>query len=137
MSRELARFLATGTLAAAINWFAGIGLVRLVPFEIAIVVAYLIGMLAGFTLYKAFVFPPTDRPLSAQIVGFIEVNLVGIVLVWLVAMGLRAIFPTQLFGLIPGAPVAHGLAIGVSCVTSYIGHRLVTFRPSQVAARVT
>lgn len=137
MSREVYRFLGAGTLAAAINWVAGLGLARLIPFETAIVFAYLIGMVAGFTLYKAFVFPPTERPLWAQIKGFVEVNLVGMVLVWLVAMGLRAMFPVQLFGMVPGAAAAHGLAIGVSCVTSYIGHRLVTFRPSQVAARVT
>lgn len=137
VSREVLRFLAAGTLAAGANWAAGIALMRVMPFEAAVALAYLIGMAAGFALYKLFVFPPTDRPLLARLGGFAAVNLGGLVLVWVVAVALRRwIMPEMLFGVVPGAPVAHGLAIGVSCVTSYVGHRRVTFRPAQAAARV-
>jgi energy-coupling factor transport system substrate-specific component len=132
MNREVLRFLVAGTAAAGINWAAGMALARAMPFEAAIVLAYLIGMASGFTLNKLFVFPPTDRPLLAQVQGFAAVNLGGIVLVWVVAVALRRwIMPDMLFGLVPGGPIAHGLAIGVSCVTSYVGHRRVTFRPAE------
>jgi len=60
------------------------------------------------------------------------VNLGGIVLVWVAAVVLRRwIMPETLFGILPSGPIAHGLAIGVSCVTSYIGHHRVTFRPAE------
>jgi len=132
MNREVLRFLVAGTAAAGVNWAAGMALARAMPFEAAIVLAYLIGMASGFTLYKLFVFPPTSRPLAAQVQDFVAVNLGGIVLVWVVAVALRRwIMPDMLFGLVPGGPIAHGLAIGVSCVTSYIGHRRVTFRPAE------
>src|SRR4051812_6970483 len=85
MNREVLRFLVAGTAAAGINWAAGMALARAMPFEATIVLAYLIGMASGFTLYKLFVFPPTDRPLLAQVQGFAAVNLGGIVLVWVVA----------------------------------------------------
>jgi energy-coupling factor transport system substrate-specific component len=133
VSREVLRFLAAGTLAAGVNWAAGIALMRVVPFETAVVLAYLIGMAAGFTLYKLYVFPPTERPILAQLQGFAAVNLGGLIIVWIVAVALRRwIVPETILPGVPGAPVAHGLAIGVSCLTSYVGHRRITFRPGQV-----
>ena len=77
LSPAVIAFLICGTLAAAVNWFARMILSLWMSFELAVIIAYAIGMLAGFLLYKRYVWRVTERPLHHQIVLFIAVNARG------------------------------------------------------------
>jgi energy-coupling factor transport system substrate-specific component len=124
---QVARFLLLGGLAAAINWVARFPLSLVMPFEAAIIVAYLIGMTAGFTLYRAYVFPGSQRPLAQQTVIFLAVNLAGAVIVLGVATGLLAALSGISMPMVAREGLAHGFAIGVGAVFNFFGHKLLTF----------
>jgi putative flippase GtrA len=126
---QFARFVALGGCAAAVNWLSRFPLERLMPFPAAVAAAYIVGMIVAFTLFRKFVFPASPQPLQRQVNFFILVNLAGIVQVWLVSMGLVYwFFPAVGFVGSLAEPVGHGIAIGVPTISSYFGHKLLTFR---------
>ena len=122
------RFLICGGLAAAVNWFARIGLSQWMSFEAAVAVAYAIGMVAGFVLYRTFVWPDHNSSLKRQLVGFLIVNAGSAVIVFLASVGVReALGLVQADGAIADA-AAHGLGIAVGALVNFAGHRAVTFK---------
>jgi putative flippase GtrA len=132
---QVFRFLLLGGVAAAINWLVRFPLSMFLPFSWAILVAYAIGMSAGFTLYRAYVFPGSDRALGPQIAIFLGVNLMGAVIVWSVAMALvNQVFPAVGYDFMPLA-TGHGIAIGVGAAANFLGHKFLTFRISPAKAQ--
>lgn len=128
LGNQVFRFLLLGGTAAAVNWVARFPLSSVMPMPAAIILAYMIGMCAGFTLYRKYVFPGSSRPLLEQTITFIGVNLVGAVLV----LGLTTLF-LQLLAPAPWPSfvregLAHGAAIGLGAVVNFIGHKQLTFR---------
>ena len=94
--------------------------------------AYMIGMGVAFTLFSRFVFPVSPQPLAQQVKFFILVNLAGIMQVFAVSMALvYYVFPAIGFVGLLTEPVGHGIAIGVPTISSYFGHRLLTFKSAQ------
>lgn len=131
---QILRFLLLGGLAAAINWLARFPLSLVMPFSGAILVAYMIGMTAGFALYRAYVFPGSTVPMGRQVAVFLLVNAAGAVVVWSVAMALAVrVFPAAGYTFMPEA-TAHGIAIGVGAAANFVGHKFLTFRRAPDAA---
>ena len=64
--RQFFCFLLLGALAASINWLMRFPLSRFMPFEIAVMAAYLLGMAVGYLLYKHYVFPGGQTPLARR-----------------------------------------------------------------------
>lgn len=125
---QLVRFLLLGGLAAAINWLVRFPLSLVLPFPAAVFIAYLIGMSAGFTLYRAYVFPNSARPVSAQAALFLIVNAVGAVVVMAMSLALLdRVLPVIGWRFLPEA-FAHGTAIGVGAVANFFGHKYLSFR---------
>jgi len=126
--RQFFRFLLLGTLAAAINWLVRLPLSRFMPFEVAVMAAYIVGMTVGYLFYRHYVFPGGHAPMGAQIRNFVLINLIGIVIV----AALSSVLANQVLPNLIGAKdlreaLAHGLAIGTSAATSFLGHKRVTF----------
>jgi len=127
--RQFVRFLALGGCAALVNWLSRFPLERILGFPAAVAVAYMIGMAVAFALFRCFVFPASPQPLERQVIFFVLVNLAGIAQVWAVAMALVYwVFPTIGFVGPLTEPLGHGVAIGVPTISSYIGHRMLTFK---------
>jgi putative flippase GtrA len=127
-ARRFVLFVALGGCAAAANWLSRFPLEHFMSFSAAVVVAYIVGMVIAFTLFNRYVFTSSTRPLAEQIKFFVLVNIAGIVQVWIVSMVLvYHAFPAIGFVGPLAEPVAHGLAIGVPTISSYFGHRLLTF----------
>ncbi|MCF4124418.1 GtrA family protein [Methylobacterium sp. SyP6R] len=130
MSPEVARFLIAGGSAAAINWLARIALSWVMPYVASMLVAYGIGMAAGFWLYRTFVFrgAATGR-LPRQVAVFVAVNAVGAGVV----LGVSAALVAALAGLVPAVPLpvaealGHGAGIAAGAVSNYFGHQILTF----------
>jgi len=128
MQGEVFRFLLAGGTAALVNWLARIGLSAVVPFAPAVVLAYALGMLVGFCLYRGFVWRAQNQSWRRQLGPFLAVNLIGAVIVLGAALGLLAL-GEALFG--PGPLVeafAHGTAIAIGALINYLGHSRITFR---------
>lgn len=128
MDNQVIRFLFLGGFAAAVNWLVRFPLSDFLPLNWAVALAYLIGMSVGFTLYRTYVFPGSNRPFLQQTALFLGVNAVGAIIVlgltsWL--MTLQTELPYPLF---VKEGVAHGVAIGIGAVANFLGHKLLTFR---------
>ncbi len=126
---QFVRFVALGGCAAAVNWLSRFPLERVMPFPAAVAAAYVVGMIVAFALFRKFVFPASPQPLRRQVNFFVLVNLAGIFQVWLVSMGLVYwLFPAMDFIGPLAELVGHGIAIGVPTISSYFGHKFLTFR---------
>lgn len=127
LTPQLLRFLICGGLAALINWLARIGLSSTMPFTEAIVVAYLIGMAAGFVLYRGIVWPASGKDWHQQLAPFIVVNLMGAGVVLVSTLALVQV--ASLLGLRTplSEALCHGLAIAIGAAFNYYGHNRFTF----------
>ena len=121
------RFLVAGAAAALVNWLARFPVELVLPFAAAVAVATGIGMACGFVLYRSWLFPGSDRPITAQMRDFVLVNLLGQATMLGLAILLREAFILAgLSAWIAGA-AAHALGIAAGAVVNYLGHRHVTF----------
>jgi putative flippase GtrA len=127
--RRFGLFVVLGGCAAAANWLSRFPLQRFMPFSAAVVIAYLVGMAIAFFLFARFVFPSSQRRLADQVKFFVLVNIVGIAQVWVVSISLVDwIFPGIGLSASLAEPIAHGVAIGVPTISSYFGHKMLTFK---------
>ncbi len=125
---RLVRFLLLGGVAAGVNWVSRFGWSLVAPFELAVIVAHATGMAVAFVLFRAFVFPGSPLPAPVQMRNFLVVNLVGMGVAWVTAVGLaKLVFPAV--GLTWHAEaIAHGVAVLTPAATSWFGHRHVSFK---------
>ena len=128
MTRQIARFLAAGGIAAAANWGSRIAFSHWMPFEAAVVAAYLVGMAIAFVLMRAFVFAAGERPVAVQAGRFALVNVAALAQTFLVSVLLaRWILPA--LGVDDHAEaIAHLVGVAVPVATSFVGHRAYSFR---------
>lgn len=124
---EFGRFLVTGGVAAGVNVVSRWLFDLVMPFEVAVVVAYLAGMITAYTLSKLFVFSRSGRSVSDEFLRFAIVNVVALAQVWVVSVGLaRYVFPAIDFTW-HADDVAHVIGVVIPAATSYLGHRHFSF----------
>jgi len=125
--RRFILFLGAGGAAAVVNILSRIALNWVMPYEVAIVVAYLIGMTTAYLLNKYFVFAASGRGAASEYLRFTLVNLAAVAQVWVVSVGLaRFVFPAAGFGW-HAETVAHVIGVAVPVFTSYLGHKHFSF----------
>lgn len=127
---EFMQFLIVGGFAALVNFVARIIINEWVGYRIAVVLAYLVGMLTAFILSKIYVFEKSGRHHWHELRDFTLVNLLAVIQVWLISVGLAEyLFPAA--GYTFYAPeVAHLIGLAIPAVTSYLGHKYYSFRKS-------
>lgn len=124
---EFIRFLSIGGIAAAVNFFSRILLSEWLVFKIAVIVAYMIGMVVAFILFRVFVFKASKHGIKKEAYYFVMVNLLAIVQVWLISVGLAEyLFPAIEFSFYR-EEIAHLVGISVPAITSYYGHKYWSF----------
>lgn len=123
------RFLVTGGLAAAVNVGTRWLLDFVVVYEVAIGLAYIVGMTTAFILARMFVFEAEAGNAQQQYVRFALVNVVAFAQVWCVSVGLaRFVFPA--IGLTWQAEtIAHMIGVISPVAVSYYGHKKLSFAP--------
>jgi len=129
--REFTLFLITGGLAALVNVVSRIGLSTVVRFELAVLLAYGVGMVTAYVLARKFVFLSSRTSIRRSFAGFALVNLFAVLQTWLVSIGLRNwLFP--LLGIVVFRDLlAHTIGVAVPVVSSYFGHKYISFRHSR------
>lgn len=126
----------TGGLAALVNILSrfgfeaalrSVGIGPLTSYEVAIALAYLVGMVTAFILARAFVFAGSGRSLHVEFGRFALVNGVALAQVWLVSVVLlRLVFPAV--GLTWNAEtIAHVIGVLSPVLVSYHGHKRFSF----------
>ena len=128
MTRQFAGFLVAGGIAAAANVGSRILFSRLVGLELAVILAYLVGMTVAFVLMRAAVFPPSAAPIGRQVALFAAVNLAALLQTLVVTLLLaRWLLPAA--GLRSHVEeIAHIVGVCVPIVTSFFGHKYLSFK---------
>ena len=122
------RFLACGGFAAAVNWASRFAWSTIMPFSLAVLAAYVTGMIVAFVLFREFVFERGSTGTSEQVRNFVIVNIVGMAATWALA-NLLVYWALPAAGLTTHVEaIGHGIAIFAPVVTSWFGHRFLTFR---------
>jgi putative flippase GtrA len=126
--KQFIRFLFAGGIAAGANFGSRFLFSLWVNYEIAIVLAFFVGLLTGFLLMRKLVFNANGKALMPQIVNFVVVNMLALLQTLLISVALvRWLFPE--WGIVeqPEA-IAHLIGVLAPVVTSYFGHKFLTFR---------
>jgi putative flippase GtrA len=123
------RFLAAGGASAVANAGARWLFSQAVSYELAVALAYLVGMTVAFVLMRRFVFRPTGTGgASGQVLRFAVVNAWSLAQVWIISVGLvRLVFPAIGFAWYTET-IAHLIGLGSLAVTSYVAHMHFSFR---------
>lgn len=122
------KFLAAGGTAAAANFFSRMLFSVWLPYTVAIIAAYIVGMITAFFLNRMFVFRGATNSMRHQAVWFIAVNLAAVTQTVVISLGLaRYVFPA--LGMHQHVEtIAHAFGVAVPVITSYVGHSRLSFR---------
>lgn len=128
MNRQFIRFVVVGAVAAAANIGSRILFGHWMGFVPAMVLAFFVGLSTAFVLNRSWVFIKSGKHWVNEAAWFAVVNLVGLVqtlaISWILA---RHLFPA--IGLTHSVEViAHSIGVVVPIVTSYLGHKHITFK---------
>ncbi len=128
LSPQFLRFLLVGGFAAAVNFISRIGFSEVMTYGWAVFWAYLVGMLTAYILTRFTVFEPSGKHPANELAWFTFVNLLALAQVWLISVGLAEYaFPAIAFTWHP-EEVAHVIGLSIPAITSYFGHKYLTFR---------
>jgi putative flippase GtrA len=102
-----------------------------VPFELAVVLSHIVGMVTAYTLTRVFVFERSGRSARSELSWFAAVNVVSAGVTWLISVTLvRVAFPALHFEYHPEL-VAHVCGLAVAAIGSFVGHSRYSFRKAQ------
>ncbi len=120
-------FLFVGGFAALINWLCRILFSNWMIFELAVFLAYIVGMIIGYIGYRFLVFQASNSSVQAEIMRFILVNIFsGIIVIITASILVRFILPAL------GLPyyideIGHAIAIAIGAFINYFAHAYITF----------
>lgn len=125
---QFIRFLVAGGIAAGANFGSRFVFSIFFAYGIAVFFAYLVGMLVAFLLMRGHVFNANQGPLTPQVNKFVGVNLVAVLQTLAISLLLaRWVLPSV--GIEDQAEaLGHLVGVLVPVVTSYFGHKFLTFR---------
>ena len=128
MSRQFLVFLLTGGAAAFVNFCSRIMYNMWLNFSLAVILAYITGMITAFVLARLFVFKNSKQSMHHSVGFFILVNIIAVFQTWMISMAMAYyLLPTMGFVLYV-KEIAHAVGIVVPVFTSYIGHKYWSFR---------
>ncbi|HYP03583.1 MAG TPA: GtrA family protein [Cyanobium sp.] len=130
-SRQFVLFLLTGGVAALVNVISRIGFSRFLSFELAVLAAYGIGMVTAYVLARQFVFRSSAITVRRSFAAFALVNLFAVLQTWIVSMGMRNWLLPLLGIVVLKDLIAHTIGVLVPVVSSYFGHKHISFRESR------
>ncbi|HWG10801.1 MAG TPA: GtrA family protein [Rhodanobacteraceae bacterium] len=127
-SRQFALFLVAGGIAALANVGSRIIFGYWSTYAMSIVLAYIVGMIVAFMLNRLFVFTTPRNSLHHQVSWFVIVNIAALLQTLVVSLLLaRWLFPS--FDMHWHVETtSHVVGVLIPVVTSYLGHRYLTFR---------
>ena len=124
---EFLAFLMLGGLAALTNLVARYFLNFVMPFELAVVIAYGCGMIVAFVLFGRLLFRSSEGRLFRRIIRFTQVNILGAALAWLVSVAIARLILPYIGWTWQPLEVAHFVGVAAPAVSSYVLHKRYTF----------
>lgn len=121
-------FLLGGGIAAALNWASRFLFSLWMPFSLAVVSAFFVGLVTGFVLMRAIVFDGNKKPIAPQLLIYLVINLVALGQTLLISL-VMVTWVLPFAGVVTHAEaIGHLAGVLAPVVTSYFGHKYFTFR---------
>lgn len=128
MTAQFIRFVLAGGTSVVANYSSRFLFSLWVSYPLAIIFAYLVGMVVAFILMRALVFSPNSHSLSAQIIKFSLVNVVSLLQTLVVSL-LLAWWVLPELGIIENAEaLGHLGGMASTVIVSFYLHKKHTFR---------
>jgi len=127
LANQFSRFLAAGGIAASANFGSRFLFSEFVAFEAAVVLAFMVGLATGFLLSRAYVFMASANSLGREAIWYVIVNLLALAQTWLVSVYLARALGDGM-GVELAQATAHLAGIILPVISSYFGHKYLTFR---------
>lgn len=127
-AHQVVRYLLAGGVAALANYGSRFVFNAWMPFEPAVVLAYLVGMGTGFVLMRRFAFGSGTQRVGTQALWYAAVNLFAIAQTVAVSSALLRIVLPALGVHEHAEALAHAAGVATPLVSSYFGHKRLTFR---------
>jgi putative flippase GtrA len=127
MNKQFARFLVAGGLAAGSNFGSRFVFSIFLPYSASIVFAYLVGMVVAFLLMRGHVFDARNGSVLPQVVKFTMINALAVLQTLVISLPLAS-WLSRWVSVDQSEALAHLIGVLVPVVTSYFGHKYLTFR---------
>ena len=128
LSKRFLYFILAGGVAAGLNWGSRFLFSQVAPFEVAVIVAFFVGLISGFLLVRSFVFDGRGKPIGPQVGKYIAVNFFALLQTLLISV-LLARWALPSVGITEHAEaLGHLAGVLFPVVSSYFGHKFLTFR---------
>lgn len=128
MMRQFLLFLLSGGSAASLNWASRFLFSLWMPFEFAVVAAFFVGLISGFMMMRLYVFDGKEKPVMPQASKYALINMFALAQTLIISVVL-ARWALPALGVVDHAEaLAHLVGVLVPVVTSYFGHKYLTFR---------
>jgi putative flippase GtrA len=124
--KQVAYFLLAGGLAAAVNVVSRIVYSLAVPLPLAVVLAYVTGMVVAFALNRGFVFQNARDEVGRRAGRFVVVNLLAVLQTLVVTLAGTWLLHQAGAGA-AAETIAHVVGVIVPVFSSYVMHRRWTF----------
>ncbi|PIJ49278.1 hypothetical protein BL250_12810 [Erwinia sp. OLTSP20] len=128
ISPQFLRFLIAGGIAAGANFGSRFVFSMFVSYGFAVFFAYLVGMLVAFLLMRGHVFNASHGLLATQIYKFVAVNALAVLQTLAISLLLAHWLLPSVGIVVHAEAIGHLVGVLVPVVTSYFGHKLLTFR---------
>ena len=126
--KEFLFFVISGGIAAIINIITRVILSKIFTFEIAVILAYFVGMLTAFILTKKFVFIKSRKRITKSFAAFALVNLFALIQTWVVSIVLRYLLFPAIGIILYKDLIAHSIGVMIPVFSSYFGHKYISFK---------
>lgn len=128
ISQRFLMFLISGGIAAGANFGSRIIFSLWLPYPAAIVLGFVVGMVTAFVLMRTLAFKDAGNSRHQQVLWFVAINALALLQTFCVSLLLaRWLLPAM--GIVYGAEtLAHAAGVATPVVTSYLGHKRLTFR---------
>lgn len=125
-------FVLCGGIAAFANIGARVFFSLWINYSAAIILAFFVGMATAFILFRAFVFSGNKEQFQfnviSQIGWYLFINALGLLQTW----GISVLLNNYIFLFMDfhfyKETTAHIIGVMVPIITSYLGHKFLTFR---------
>lgn len=130
MKSEFLRFVAVGALAAAANIGSRALFGLWLPYLPSIALAFVVGLTTAFLLNRSWVFASSGKHWANEASWFTLVNLLGLVQTVCISLVLARYLLPALGQVSLVETTAHAVGVVVPIMTSYLGHKYLSFRQS-------
>lgn len=127
-SKQFLLFVFSGSIAALGNFLSRIYFNNFFSYSTSIIFAYFVGMLIAYFLMKILVFKPKKNSNLKSSMYFIFINLLAVLQTWAVSLYLLNSLLPSINIQQNSKEIAHAVGITIPLITSYYGHKLLTFK---------